>query len=139
MSKPNLKWNLFAKELIKCQFNASKAYMAAYPDATYESARREASRLLTNVDFQKVLDSELAMINVAEIVNQRKIILNLLEDRELARQKEDISTMARCDELLGKCCAIFTDRQKIENSIEFTASEKEEVNRIKKRLGISNN
>jgi len=32
--------------------NQTMAYMECYPDCTYESARRDASRLLTNVDLK---------------------------------------------------------------------------------------
>jgi len=50
--------------------NATAAYMKAYPRATEESARREASRLLTNVDIQEYLAATLA-----EILKQDKIPL----------------------------------------------------------------
>ena len=45
------------------------------------------------------------------------VIKNLNEDRELARKKHDISTMSRCDELLGKYLAMFTDKQKVDTTL----------------------
>jgi phage terminase small subunit len=40
--------------------NASAAYIRAYPQSSEESARRQASRLLTNVDIQEYLSSVIA-------------------------------------------------------------------------------
>jgi phage terminase small subunit len=137
MSKLNLRWNLFAKELIKHQFNATKSYMAAYPDSSYEAARASASELLTNPSFQKELDRELSKVNITEIVNERQVILNLLEDRELARQKNDVSAMARCDELLGKYLAMFTDRQAVKQDITIDAKHQQEIEEIKQRYRLT--
>jgi len=45
-----------------------------------------------------------------------ELILNRLnEDRVLARKKKDIATMTRCDELLGKYLAMFTEKRIIES------------------------
>jgi phage terminase small subunit len=42
--------------------NASEAYRRAYPKTTVESSRREASRLLTNVDIQSLISKTIAVI-----------------------------------------------------------------------------
>lgn len=53
----------FIHNLIEQDFqDATKAYQRAYPKASEESARRAASRLLTKVDTQQLLASELKAI-----------------------------------------------------------------------------
>lgn len=44
----------FVREYLK-DFNGTRAYKAAYPNCSDESARRLASKLLTNVDIQKAI------------------------------------------------------------------------------------
>ena len=63
----NEKQEIFIREYLK-DFNGTRAYKAAYPDCSDESARRTASRLLTNVDIQKAIreqaDKQLEKIDV---------------------------------------------------------------------------
>lgn len=46
----------FVAEYLKC-FNGTRAYMAVYKKASYESARANAARLLTIDSISKVIDS----------------------------------------------------------------------------------
>jgi phage terminase small subunit len=57
--------------------NAAAAYQRAYPRASEESARREASRLLTKVDIQALLSSTLADILSREKIPLEKRILDI--------------------------------------------------------------
>jgi phage terminase small subunit len=51
----------FVNHFIEQDFkNAAVAYQRAYPQSSEESARRQASRLLTNVDIQEYLSSVIA-------------------------------------------------------------------------------
>jgi phage terminase small subunit len=59
----------FIANYIEADFkNATAAYMGAYPDASEETARRNASRLLTNADIQKYMAAALE-----EIIRREKI------------------------------------------------------------------
>lgn len=79
----------FIREYLK-DFNGTRAYKVAYPDCSDESARRLASKLLTNVDVQKAIREqadkrlEEAEIDVAYIVN------NIKEVVERCMQKEAV-------------------------------------------------
>ena len=59
------------------------------------------------------------------------IINRLNEDRELARKKNDISTMTRCDELLGQTIASFTQKALSQVELVIKPEEKEELNRLR--------
>jgi len=56
--------------------NATAAYLRAYPRASEETARRNASRLLTNADIQKYLSEALAGIIAREKVPLERRILD---------------------------------------------------------------
>jgi phage terminase small subunit len=56
--------------------NAATAYQRAYPRASEESARREASRLLTKVDIQEAMAAVLAKIIQRERIPLERRILD---------------------------------------------------------------
>lgn len=49
----------FVNEYFLCGMNGTEAYTRVYPDASRESARRNASRLLTNADILAEIDARL--------------------------------------------------------------------------------
>ena len=92
----NEKREIFIREYLK-DFNGTRAYKVAYPDCSEESARRLASKLLTNVDIQKAIREqadkrlEEAEIDVAYIVN------NIKEVTERCMQKEPVEYFDKVD------------------------------------------
>jgi phage terminase small subunit len=61
----------FADRYIENDFrNATDAYMKAYPKASYETARRNASILLTKTDIQEYLSAA-----IAEVLGREKLAL----------------------------------------------------------------
>jgi phage terminase small subunit len=56
--------------------NATEAYQRAFPKASYETARRNASRLLTNADIQKYIGTVLAGILQRERLPLERRILD---------------------------------------------------------------
>jgi phage terminase small subunit len=55
----NAKHQEFVNEYIACHGNGTDAYRRVYPNSSHESARREASRLLTNVDISTEIQKRL--------------------------------------------------------------------------------
>lgn len=92
----NEKREIFIREYLK-DFNGTRAYKEAYPDCSDESARRNASRLLTKDDIQKAIREqadkrlEEAEIDVAYIVN------NIKEVTERCMQKEPVMYFDKVD------------------------------------------
>jgi len=117
--KPSeLRYQDLAREYIKQHFNGVRAYAKVYPDANYDTAKNNMCRMLTNASFLNALTQERERITASDMISVDKIILNILEDRHLARLKDDISTMRACDDLLGKTLAMFISREQIENITE---------------------
>jgi phage terminase small subunit len=56
--------------------NATAAYQRAYPQASEESARRNASRLLTNADIQEAMSSVIAEVLRRDKISLEKRILD---------------------------------------------------------------
>lgn len=50
---------IFLENYFRCFFNGTRAYLRTYSDCSEESARREASRLLTRVDIQEAIEERL--------------------------------------------------------------------------------
>jgi phage terminase small subunit len=68
----------FVARFIEQDFrNATAAYRKAYPNASAESARREASRLLTKVDIQEHMSAAIAGALRREKVTLEKRILDI--------------------------------------------------------------
>ena len=74
----NEKQKRFAVEYLK-DFNGTRAYKEVY-NCSDEVARRSASRLLTNVDIQKLIQEESkkqlekAEVSVVDIINELSVI-----------------------------------------------------------------
>lgn len=109
----NEKREIFIREYLK-DFNGTRAYKVAYPDCSEESARRLASKLLTNVDIQKAIREqadkrlEEAEIDVAYIVNNiKEVTERCMKQDEYG--KFDANNSLRGLELLGKYKSIFKE------------------------------
>ena len=76
--------------------------------------------------------------DIQKEITIKKVLENLDEDRELAREKNDISTMKAVDELYGRYLAMFTDKVKNESQIELSAKEREDlIAQILKHRGVN--
>lgn len=77
-------------------------------------SKQTANHKAGQCEILKVVKSRIVQELKESDVTVQLILNNLYEDRELARKKKDIATMTRCDELLGKYLAMFTDKIKPE-------------------------
>lgn len=105
----NEKQEIFIREYLK-DFNGTRAYKTAY-GCNDETARRNASRLLTNADIQKAIREqadkrlEEVEIDVAYIVN------NIKEVTERCMQKEPVEYFDKID----KCWKYVTEEVELPN------------------------
>ena len=87
-------WQIFADEyLIDC--NGTRAYQVAYPDAGYDTARTESSRLLAKPNIKQYIDERMASKQDERIMKQDEI-LRLLTS--IARGEQTEQTLQLCGE-----------------------------------------
>lgn len=74
MSELSPKHQQFINEYLRL-WNATEAYMLVYPDSSYEAARRDASRLLTNADIAAEIKRRIA----ETVMSADEVLLRMAE------------------------------------------------------------
>lgn len=87
---------IFVVEYLK-DFNGTRAYKVAYPNCSDESARRNASRLLTNDDIQKAIRDQADKTLEKVEVDVEYIVNNIVEVVERCMQKEPVEYFDKID------------------------------------------
>lgn len=94
-------------ELYLQYFNATKAYMQVFKDASYGTARANSTELMKREDVQEFLSRRLDEL----AITSNEVVLGLAK---IARNEEEKTTdRIRAYELLGKTKGIFLDRTDI--------------------------
>lgn len=88
---------LFVLEYLKNGMNATAAYKSVYPKSNLESARREGSRLLTNVDISKAVRAELDMIIGSDKLMIEKLVWQNIREILSANLADYIDDDAQVD------------------------------------------
>ncbi len=73
----NLKQKAFCQEYLLNGNNATKAYMSAYPDCSYDSARGSATDLLANPNIKAYLDARLEQVDKSNLLSIEQILLKI--------------------------------------------------------------
>ncbi len=76
----------FADEYLVNGFNATQAYLKAYPDSTEEAAESSASRLLSNAKVKEYIEEQKKQIKEDAVMTKREK-LKLLESWILDREE----------------------------------------------------
>ena len=128
------KQKLFAGEYL-IDLNATRAYLAAYPNVkNKEVARRAGSRLLTFVDVQAYIDERLEKIHNENTADAQEVIEYLTSvlrgesmsdeivvegtgdgcsEARIVRKAPNENNKLKAAELLGKRYGLFTDKQQV--------------------------
>jgi phage terminase small subunit len=89
------------------------------------SAANQATKLLRRPDIQQRI-RELHTANMQRnMITVDKVLADLEHDKLIAREKGDIASAIRADELQGKYLALFTDRQVIDEPARRELDEEE--------------
>lgn len=83
-----LRHEKFIEEYLSC-FNGVLAYQLAYPDAEYDTARVNASRLLTNANIKRELEKRFA----ARMITKKEVL-----DRLLAQANASLLPFVKIDD-----------------------------------------
>lgn len=86
---------LFCYELLKQNFNQTRAYMTVYPGTGYEAARRSASLLMTNPDVRALIN-DLKEQRIAEVGVEINDIVRKLYRRAAADPSELMEVRRTC-------------------------------------------
>ena len=92
----NEKQKIFVIEYLK-DFNGTRAYKVAYPDCNDESARTNASRLLTNDNIQQAIREQADKRLEKTEVDVEYIISNIKEVVERCMQREPVMYFDKVD------------------------------------------
>lgn len=96
--KPNKELNekqkKFCEEYV-FDWNATRAYQVAYPDAAYDSANRSGSRLLINVDIQAYIEE--IQKDFAKLAGISK--LSVLKELQKIAEEDDTEKVATRDKI----------------------------------------
>ena len=89
MKELNNKHKIFCREYVKNGLNGTKAYMKAYPNCTEETARINASKLLTKTNTQnyiKELQDKAESKDIMTTIQKKEFLTNMiLKDKDANR------------------------------------------------------
>ena len=95
-------WEIFADEYI-ISLNATQSYLKAYPEATYNTANTEGSKLLVKPCIKNYIDEQMAKKHDERIMKQDEILRILTS---IARGEETEQTLQLC----GDGCQELVDK-----------------------------
>jgi len=96
------KQKLFIKHYMTNGYNATQAYMSAYPDSSYEAAQSSSSDLLGNPIIKEYLQKEQDEVADALLLTKEKIINKLMEIiRGTGRESDKVSAMKLLSDITG--------------------------------------
>jgi phage terminase small subunit len=98
---------LFARNLLKHKFNQTKAYIETYPDSKPNSAKVDASRLLTNANLTEYIQQLVEEQEKEDMITVEWVIKGI---KETIGEVEKPEAKYKGYELLGKYLKMFTDR-----------------------------
>ena len=114
----NNQQKVFCREYVKNGNNGTKAYMIAYPDSSEESARRQASRLLTNVDIQKYLQ-QLQSKTEDKAIMSIQDRMKWLTDLIISKKEKCVSNKLKALEILNKMDGVYTQNVAIKGDMNL--------------------
>ena len=139
-------WQIFADEyLIDC--NGTRAYQVAYPDAGYDTARTESSRLLAKPNIKQYIDDRMAEKTDERIMKQDEILMLLtsiargeqteqtlkgvgMGEQVLVDKDAQLKDRIKALELLGKRYGTFAEKV----DVNVNSEKQEALNSLKGML-----
>ena len=123
------KQKLFIKHYMTNGYNATKAYMSAYPDSSYDSARSRAPDLLANPNIKEYLKKEQDEVADALLITKEKLVIKLLEiiNSDSARNSDKVSATKLLGEMSGfkdvKGISVTFDTKSLSDLLNFGEGE----------------
>ena len=106
--------------------NATQAYLSAYPNAKYGSARELGSKLLTNINIQVLIEKYKEEFNEKYMHTKEQMIQKLEQAAEEAKQLGNFNTYFKAQEMIIKL-------------LDLNPSQKVDVTSMGKQINIQLN
>ncbi len=89
--------------------NATLAYMFAFPNTTYASARVLGSNLLTNLNIQDIIEHKKQEFNSQYMLSKEQTVRDLIDSAEEAKQFGQFAAYAKIREMVIKIQGLYPD------------------------------
>ena len=139
-------WQIFADEYI-INLNATQSYLKAYPEATYNTARTEGSKLLAEPNIKNYIDEQMAKKQDERIMKQDEILMLLtsiargeqteqtlkgvgMGEQVLVDKDAQLKDRIKALELLGKRYGTFAEKV----DVNVNSEKQEALNSLKGML-----
>ena len=124
--------NPIKKDLVKRSIMQGKSFRQSALDAGYAPS---SANNATNLASVKQCIAEIDKSFKASDITPELVLSRLDHDYQTAKDKGDLATATRINELLGKYLALFTDKQQIDQHIT-SQEDKDILARHRDRLGL---
>ena len=101
----------FINEYFANSMNATQAYLATYPNSSYETACANASKLLSNANIQIAVQKKFAELQAQSNTTILDITDKLNKIIEQSEQKQDHSTTLKALDLLAKLLGAYAPKR----------------------------
>lgn len=126
MKELNNKQKIFCREYVKNGNNGTQAYMKAYPNCSEETARRNASKLLTNTDIQnyiKELQDKAESKDIMTTIQKKEFLTNMILKDLDATKNEKLKAL----DILNKMDGEYTEKINISGELSYEKTIREVV------------
>ena len=124
---------VFAKEFVT-HWSGVKAYQTAYPDCEYDTAKVNASKLLTNTNIKAYIEyiqEDLLKLCGISVLGNINVLKEILENKE-SRETDRIKALEVVNKMLGLNAP---EKREVTNKIDLTPEEKEaRIQELNKKL-----
>ena len=105
MKELNNKQKIFCREYVKNGSNGTAAYMKAYSKCTEETARRNASKLLTNTDIQnyiKELQDKAESKDIMTNIQKKEFLTKMILKDKKANRSDKLKALDILNKMDGE-------------------------------------
>lgn len=99
---------LFIETYFNNGFNATQAYMTAFPDATYKSARYSGYRLMASEHIKPEIERIWAEIKALNIVTREEIMIALKELMDQSIDNGNATDLIKAIDTINKMTGAYT-------------------------------
>lgn len=109
----NIQHDIFAQEVAKNMGNYTKAYMVAYPDATYESANSCAYALVKLPEVANAINYYKEKYLKELKITKEHVLMKVLRIQKKTEDAEDYSNTLKACDMLAKMAGAYSPETQV--------------------------